>query len=141
MWQTWPQCFAICSRIAQVHTTPFIWSLNNDPYTIYLAANKARWHHWPKNTRIKRGYDYIQLPWPLDSLGQKSYWKLWDDSQKTPIKHCSTRGQWPYCAVELFEATQEEWNLINQTSIDKWIDQMLRRLWTVIATNGNHTKW
>jgi hypothetical protein len=36
---------------------------------------------------------------------------------------------------------QEEWDLIIQGTIDKWIDEMPRRLQAVLAANGGHTKW
>jgi hypothetical protein len=45
-----------------------------------------------------------------------------------------------FLARKLFEAAQE-WDSINQTTIDKSVDPMLRRLGAVLAANGGQTKW
>jgi hypothetical protein len=68
--------------------------------------------------------------------------RIVDASQKTPQERIlDKRESKPHSAVELFEAAQEEWDLIDQGTIDKWIDEMPRRLQAVLAANGGHTKW
>jgi NAD dependent epimerase/dehydratase family enzyme len=44
-----------------------------------------------------------------------------------------------FLARKLFEAAQE-WDSINQTTIDKSVDPMLRRLGAVLAANGGLSK-
>jgi hypothetical protein len=56
-------------------------------------------------------------------------------------KRFSTREKRPHSTVKLFEAVQEEWDLIDQGTMNKWINEMPRRLQAFLAANGSHTKW
>jgi hypothetical protein len=120
---------------------PFIRSLSDEPSHIYLAADGARWHQGPENAQIQRECGYLQLSWPPNSPDLNPIDNCWMLLKQRLRKRFLTRERRPHSIVELFEATQEELDLIDQGTIDKWIDEMPRRLQAVLAANGGHTKW
>jgi hypothetical protein len=56
-------------------------------------------------------------------------------------KRFSEKEHHPYSAHELFAIVQEEWEEIDQGTIDDLIDLMPCRIQAVIEADGGHTKW
>lgn len=42
-------------------------------------------------------------------------------------------------AQQLFEVLYKEWNFIDQRTINKWIEEMLRRLHAILNANRGYT--
>jgi len=53
-----------------------------------------------------------------------------------------TKGEHrPHSEDQLWEALSEEWEAIDQGTMDRLIDSMLSRLADAIKAEGSHTKW
>ena len=60
---------------------------------------------------------------------------------KSRLRKCFTKGEHrPHSADELWKALSEEWEAIDQHTIDRLIDSMPERLQSVIKAQGSHTK-
>jgi transposase len=115
--------------------------LCDNPNHIYLAADGATWHKGPENTKLREECGYLQLPWPPNSLDLNPIENLWLLLKRRLRKLFSEKEHCPHSAHELFVAAQEEWEEIDQGTIDDLIDSMPRRIQAVIEADGGHTKW
>lgn len=85
--------------------------------------------------------DYLQLPWPSNLLDLNPIENLWLFLKQRFMKHLSKKEHRPHGTHELFVVAHEEWEEIDQGTIDDLIDSMPRRIQAVIEADGDHTKW
>ena len=128
------------SKMHKSHVIPFIRSLCDNPNHIYLAANGATWHHGPENKKLQDDCGYHQLPWLLNSPDLNLIENLWLLLKRNLKKRFSKLDHRPHSASEFFLAAQEEWDVIDQASVDDFIDSMPHQIQAVIDADGGHTK-
>ncbi|RPA96938.1 hypothetical protein L873DRAFT_1845066 [Choiromyces venosus 120613-1] len=67
-------------------------------------------------------------------------WHLLKSRLRKRFSHSSAEHQ-PHTKEELWTAMEEEWEAIEQITLDKLLDSMPNCVEAVISANGGHTKW
>ena len=128
------------TELHETHLIPFLESFDVSPDHLMLAADGARWHKGPENTKLREDSGYSLLPWPPNSPDLNPIKNLW------AIVKCRLRKMWaeteqrPHSAQELFEQAAAEWEKIPQVTIDDLIRRIPERMQAVLDADGGHTK-
>ena len=65
------------TELHEPHLIPFLESFDVSPGHLMLAADGARWHKGPGNTKLCKDSGYSLLPWPPNSPDLNPIENLW----------------------------------------------------------------
>lgn len=149
------------TEIYDEYLIPFLLSLNTPLSKVRVVEDNAKFHlaglnkiitevnlyyiqtiFLPKlNKILSQVYGVRKLPLPSNSPDLNPIENVWHILKSRLRKRFAKGEKRPHSEDELWEALVEEWERLDQDTLNKLVDSMPNRLEEVIKANGSHTKW
>jgi len=129
------------NEIYEPYLVPFLLSLDLPIEKVLVMDDNVGYHRAGLNKVITSAFQIPKEPLPAFSPDLNPIENVWH-ILKSRLRKRFTKGEHrPHSEDELWEALSEEWEAIDQGTIDRLIDSMPSRLADVIKAEGSHTKW
>ena len=129
------------TEIYEPYLIPFLFSLELPVEEILVMDDNVGYHRAGLNKVISSAYGITKYPLPSFSPDLNPIENAWH-LLKSRLRKRFTQGEHrPHSEDELWEALSEEWERIDQNTLDRLIDSMPERVAEVAKANGAHTKW
>jgi len=130
------------TEIYDLYLIPFLFSLKFPIEEIPVLEDNLKVHTAGQNRVITSTYNVQKLPLPANSPDLNPIENAWH-ILKVRLRKRFTQNisERPTSENELWAIMEEEWDAINQETIDGLIESMVERVDAIVAVNGNHIKW
>lgn len=129
------------AEILEPYLIPYLYSQEDPLDTFYLMEDGAPYHRTKLNDKLRASYNIKNLPWPPSSPDLNPIENAWNSLKRKLHKRWADEEKRPHSEAELLQAMEEEWEGLEQTRFDSWVESMPDRIEACIAANGGHTKW
>jgi len=129
------------TEIYEPFLIPFLLSHHLPIEKILVMDDNVGYHQAGLNRIITSTFGVSRSPLPASSPDLNPIENVWH-ILKARLRKRFTRGEHrPHTENELWEALSQEWEAMDQCTIDGLIDSMPNRLADVIKVQGSHIKW
>ena len=107
-----------------------------------MVEDNAPYHKGVLNKTITSSYGVRKLQFPANTPDLNPIENVSHIfKQRLRKRFAEDEQARPHTEDALWEAMREEWDAIPQSTIDRLVDGMPRRIVAVVDSNGSHIKW
>ena len=120
---------------------PYLLSLDVPLKQLQISEDNATPHEGAPNRALTAAYGTRRLYLPANSPDLNLIENVWHLLKGRLRKRFTLVEDRPHTEEQLWTAMEEEWEAIDQITIDSLLDSMPNRVTAVISANSEHTKW
>jgi len=129
------------TEVYEPYLIPFLFSLDIPIEKILVLDDNVGYHRAGLNRTLTSAYGIKKCPLPAFSPDLNPIENAWHLLKSRLRKRFTRSEHRPHTEDELWEALSEEWERIDQSTLDRLIDSMPERIAAVVKAEGAHTKW